>query len=78
MTASDATIEGGGFKNFFKSVANATVNFVMKVVNNSVRVLEIASKIGGAAATKNPRADLAATPEFKKFLTTGKCIKREQ
>ena len=43
----------------------------MKVANNSVRALEIASKIGSAAASRNSRAALSATPDFIKFSTTG-------
>ena len=61
MTVSDATIEAEGLKDFFKSVGRATVNFGKKVANNPVRALEIASKIGSAAASRNPRAALAAT-----------------
>ena len=52
MTVSDATIEAEGLKDFFKGVGRATVNFGKKVANNPVRALEIASKIGSAAAKK--------------------------
>ena len=62
-------------KDFFKIVGKAIVNFGKKVANNPVRALEIASKIGCAAATRNPRAVLAATPELIKFATTGEGIK---
>ena len=75
MTVSDATIEAEGLKDFFKSVGRATVNFGKKVANNPVRALEIASKIGGAAASRNPRAALSATPDLIKFATTGEGIK---
>ena len=68
MTVSDATIEAEGLKDFFKSVGRATVNF-------GVRALEIASKIGSAAASRNPKAALAATPDLIKFATTGEGIK---
>ena len=71
MTVSDATIEAEGLKYFFKSVGRATVNFGKKVANNPVRALEIASKLGSAAATRNPKAALAATPDLIKFATTG-------
>ena len=54
MTVSDATIEAEGLKDFFKSVGRATVNFGKKVANNPVRALEIASKIGSAATSRNP------------------------
>ena len=33
------------------------------------------SKIGSAAASRNPRAALAATPDLIKFPTTGKSVK---
>ena len=75
MTVSDATIEPEGLKDFFKSVGKATVNFGKKVANNPVRALEIASKIGNAAASKNPRAALSATPDLIKFATTGEGTK---
>ena len=75
MTVSDATIEAEGLKDFFKSVGRATVNFEKKVANNPVRALEIASKIGSAAASRNPRAALSATPVLIKFATTGEGIK---
>ena len=75
MTVSDATIEAEGLKGFFKSVGRATVNFGKKVANNPVRELEIASKIGSAAASRNPRAALSATPNLIKLATTGEGIK---
>ena len=71
MIVSDATIEAEGLKDFFKSVGN----FGKKVANNPVRALEIASKIGSAAAIRNPRAALSATPDLIKFATTGEGIK---
>ena len=61
MTVSDATIEAEGLKNFLRIVGKAMVNFGKKVANNSVRALEIASKKGSAAASRNPRAALSAT-----------------
>ena len=75
MTVSDATIEAEGLKDFFKSVARATVNFEKKAANNPLRALEIASKIGSAAASRNPKAALAATPDLFKFATTDEGIK---
>ena len=73
-TVSDATIEAEGLKDFFKSVGKATVNFGKKVANNPVRALEIASKIGSAAASRNPRAALSTTSDLIKFVTTGEGI----
>ena len=75
MTVSDAAIEAEGLKDFFKSVGRATVNFGKKVANIPIRALEIASKIGTAAASRNPRAALSATPDLIKFATTGEGIK---
>ena len=46
MAISGAEIEAEGLKDFFKSV--------VKVANNPVRALKIASKIGRAAASRNP------------------------
>ena len=77
-TVSEATIEAEGLKDFFKSVGRATVNFGKKVANNPVRALEIASKIGSAAACRNPRAASSATPDLFKFATTGEGIKEVQ
>ena len=74
MTASDATIEVKGLKDFFKSVGKATVNFGKKVANNPVSALEIASKVGRAAVSRNTKAALAATPDLFKFATTGEDI----
>ena len=74
ITVFDATIEAEGLKDFFKSVGRATVNFGKKVANNPVSALEIASKIESAAASRNPRAVLAATPDLIKFATTGEGI----
>ena len=70
MTVSDATIEAEGLKDFIKSVGRATVNFGKKAVNNPVRALEKASKMGSAAASRNPRAALSATPDLIKLATT--------
>ena len=78
MTVSDATIEAEGLKDFFKSVGKATVNFGKKFANNPIRALEIASKIGSAAASRNPKAALTATPDLIKFATTGEGIKEVQ
>ena len=75
MTVSEATIEAEGLKDFFKSDCRATDNFGKKVPNNPVKALEIASKIGSAAACRNPRAALSATPDLINFATTGEGIK---
>ena len=75
MTISDATIEAEGLNDFFKSVGKTTVNFGKKNAKNPVRALEIASKIGSAAASRKPRAALSATPDLIKFATTGESIK---
>ena len=75
LTVSDATIEAELMKDIFKSVGRVTVNFAKKVANNPVRALEIASKIGSAAASRNPRAALSATPDLIKFATTCEGIK---
>ena len=75
MTVFDATIEAEGLKDFIKSVGRATVNFGKKVANNPVKALEIANIKGKAAASRNPRAALSATPDLIKFATTGEAIK---
>ena len=75
ITVSDATMEAEGLQDFFKSVGRATVNFGKKVAKNPVRALEIAIKIGSAAASRNPRAALSATSDLINFATTGECKK---
>ena len=75
MSISDATIEAEGLKDCFKSVDRATVNFGNKVSNNPVRALEKVIKIGSAAACRNPKATLAATPDLMKFATISEGIK---
>ena len=75
MTVSYATIEAKGHNDFFKSFGKATVKFGKKVANNPVKALERASKIGSAAASRKPKAALAATPDLIKFATTGEGIK---
>ena len=75
MTVCDATKEAEGLKGFLKSVGRATVNIGKMVANNPVRAFEKASKIGSAAASRNLRADLSATPDLIKFATTGEGIK---
>ena len=78
MTVSDATIEAEGLKDFFKSLGRATVNFGKKIANNPVTALEIASKIGSGAASRNPRAALSTIPDLIKIATTGEGIKELQ
>ena len=70
MTVTDATIEAEVLKGFFKSVGKATTNFGKKVANKPVRALEIASKRGGAAASRKPRAALSATSDLIEIATT--------
>ena len=74
MAVSDATIAAEGLKDFFECVGKATGKFGKKVANNPVRALETASKIGSAAASRNPRAALSAKPDLIKFATTGEGI----
>ena len=78
MTLSDATIEAEELKDVSKNVGKATVNFGKKVANNQVRALEIASYIGSAAASRNPRAALSATPGLFIFATTCEGIRVAQ
>ena len=78
MTVSDATIEAEGLKDFFKSFGKTAVNFGKQVAIDPVRVSEIASKIGSAAASRNPRATLSATPDLIKYAITVEGIKAVQ
>ena len=74
MSVSNATIAAEELKDFFKSVGKAIVNFGKKA-NNPIRALEIASRIGSAAASRNPRATLSATLDLIKFENTGEGIR---
>ena len=74
-TVSDATIEAEGLKDFLKIVGKTIVKLGKNVANKPARALESESKIGSAAASRNPRAALSATPDFFKFATTGEGIK---
>ena len=49
-----------------------------KIAKSPVRALKIASKIGSAAETQNPRAALVATPDLIKFATTDEGIRLVQ
>ena len=53
MIVSDATKAAEGLKYFSKSFGKATVNFGKKVANNPAGALEMTSKIGSAAASRN-------------------------
>ena len=57
------------------SVGKAAVYFGKKFAINPVGALEIASKIGSAAASRNPRAALSTAPNLIKFATTGEGIR---
>ena len=58
MTVYDAIIGAEGLKDFFESVGRAIINFGKKVANKPVRALEIASKMGAAAASRNLQCSL--------------------
>ena len=49
-----------------------------KLTKNPARALEMAIEKGNAAATRNPKAALAATAELINFATTGNGIKLAQ
>ena len=70
MSVSDAKIEALGLKDFFRIVDETTVNFGKEIANKPVRRLEIASKIGSAAATKNHGAALTVSFDSINFATT--------
>ena len=57
---------------FFKHLGSAAKNVGKKILNNPGRALEIASNIGTAAASKNPRLIAATAPEVIKFVHQGK------
>ena len=74
MAVSDATTQAEGWKDFFESVGKATVNFGKKFGNNPVRVLELASKMGSAVASRSARAASSATIDLNKLATTDEGI----
>ena len=72
IIVSDQTIEAEGLKDFFKHLGKAAKSVGKKVLANPGRALKIGAQLGAAAASKNPRAALAATPDVIKFVHTGK------
>ena len=72
----DRTIHGQGLGDFFKhlgkAAGSAAKNVGKKILNNPGRALEIATNIGTAAATKNPKLIAATAPDVIKFVHQGK------
>ena len=71
---SDQTIEAEGLKDFFRGVGKVAKNVGKKILNNPTRALEIATKLGTAAATKTPRLVASTAPDVIKFVHQGKGI----
>ena len=57
---------------FLILLRKAAKNFGKKVLNNPGRALEIAAKIGTAAASKNPKFIAAIAPDIIKIDPQGK------
>ena len=78
MTVTEATIEAEESKDVFKCVGKARLNFGKKIANNPVRALEITSKTGCAAASRNQRAALSAATDLINFTTIGEGMRVTQ
>ena len=71
LIVSDQTLQAEGLGDFFRSVGKAAKNVGKKILNNPGRALEIAAKIGTAAASKNPKLIAATAPDIIKFVHQG-------
>ena len=72
IIVSDQTIQAEGLSDFFRGVGKADKNVGKKWLNYSWRALELAAKIGTAAASKNPWMIAATAPDIIKFVHQGK------
>ena len=72
LIVSDRTISGEGLGDFFKHLGSAAKNVGKKILNNPGRALEIATNVGTAAASKNPKLTAATAPDVIKFVHQGK------
>ena len=75
MTVSDAVNEAAGSEDFYNNVGNVAVAFEKKVASNSVKAIEVASKIRTSITSKIPMKELSSTPDLIKFATTEECTK---
>ena len=72
LIVSDQTIQAEGLGDFFKLLGSPAKNVEKKILKNPSRALEIAAKIGTAAASKNPELIAATAPDIIKFFNQGK------
>ena len=63
---------GDFFKHLGKAAGSAAKNVGKKILNNPGRALEMAAKIGPAAASKNPKLIAASAPDVIEFVHQGK------
>ena len=69
-------MEGEGIRKFFRGVYNKVLKPVgKKIIANPGRALQIATQLGAAAASKNPKAIASAGMQAGKFGITGKGVK---
>ena len=79
-TQQQLEMEGEGIKNFFKNVWNKALKPTAKhvggnIISNPVRAFQIASQLGAAAATKNPKAILNAVTQAGQFGVSGRGVR---
>ena len=72
LIVSDQTIQAEELGDFFRGIGKAAKSVGKKVLNNPGRAIELATNIGTAAASKNPRMIAATAPDIIKFVHQGK------
>ena len=72
LIVSDQTIQAEGLGDFFRGVFKSAKNVGKKILVKPGRALEIASNIGTAAASKNPKLIAATAPDFIKVVNQWK------
>ena len=72
LIVSDQTFAAEGLGDFFKHLGKAAKHVGKKILNHPAHALEIAAKIGTAAASKNPKLIAATAPEVINFVHQGK------
>ena len=70
FTVSDQTIAAEGLGDFFKHIDKAANNFGNKLKSH-LRALELATTIGTADASKDPRMIVATDPDNLEFVHQG-------
>ena len=74
-TPQQIEMKGDGIKEFFKGVCNKVLKTVEEIIANPGRFLQVATQLGAAAASKNPKAIMSAGMQAGNICITGKGVK---